>query len=116
MFGLLVIALPNVSAYYWTPKAALLLVGIVPGLVALAQQAWRGSRSAIAASAFFVLAAIATVASPSPMLAVVGLYNDGTGLVLVAALVAAWALGRRLSPAGAACSARRSWPPPPSTR
>ena len=35
-FGLLVIALPNVSAYSWTPKTALLLVGIVPGLVVLA--------------------------------------------------------------------------------
>ena len=44
-----------------------------------------------------MLAAIATATSPSPMLAVVGLYNDGTGLVLVAALVAAWALGRRQS-------------------
>src|SRR3954466_8181692 len=95
--GLLVLGLPNVSGYYWTPKAALVLVALVPGLVALGRLIATRDRAAVAAAGFVLVAGLATLLSPSPRLAVFGLYIEGTGLVFVAALVGAWALGRGLS-------------------
>jgi hypothetical protein len=96
--ALLVVALPGVSAVTWTPKSAVALVALVPGLVVLVRGALARDRAAIAGTAFLVAAALATLLSPSPRLALVGLYNDGTGLLFVAVVVGAWALGRRLSP------------------
>src|SRR6478672_9441489 len=96
--GLLVLGLPNVSGYYWTPKAALVLVALLPGMVALGRLIAARDRAAIAGAAFVVVAGAATLVSPSPLLSVVGLYIEGTGFLFVVALVGAWALGRRLRP------------------
>src|SRR4051812_48625643 len=96
--GLLVLGLPNVSGYYWTPKAALVLVALLPGLVALGRLIATGDRAAMAGAAFVAVAGVSTLLSPSPLLSVTGLYTEGTGLLFVAALVGAWALGRRLRP------------------
>ncbi len=98
--GLLVVAVPQVGALYWSPKVAIGLLAIGPGLAALAVAALTGDRAAQAGAGLLGVAALATVLSPSPALAVVGLYNEGTGLVFVALVVAAWALGRRLRAAG----------------
>src|SRR3954466_12885630 len=94
--GLLVLGLPNVSGFYWTPKAALLLVALVPGLVALTRLLVARERAAIAAAVFLGVSALATVLSPSPLLSFVGLYIESSSLLFVAALVGSWALGRGL--------------------
>src|SRR6478735_9129075 len=99
--ALLVVVAPNVSARYWTPKVVLVLVALVPGLVVLVRDAWARERAAIAGVALLVVAAVSTAWSPRPLLALLGPYNDGTGWLFVAAVVGAWALGRRLSPAAA---------------
>src|SRR6478672_2663525 len=72
--GLLVLGLPDVSGFYWTPKAALVLVALIPGLVALTRLVVARERAAIAAAAFLGIAALATLLSPSPLLSLVGLY------------------------------------------
>ena len=94
---LLVVVAPQVYATHWTPKAALVLVVIGPGLVALLAAAVMRDRASIAAVGFLVIAALATITSPAPLMSLVGLYNHGTGLLFVAAVVGMWALGRRLS-------------------
>ena len=94
---LLVLVTPQVYAMHWTPKAALVLIVIGPGLVALLAAAVRRDRASIAAVGFLVIAALATITSPAPLMSLVGLYNHGTGLLFVAAVVGMWALGRRLS-------------------
>lgn len=99
--GLLpVVASPQVGAWFWTPKVALLLVAMGPGLVVLARYVLARDRAALAAVVFLAVAALATAVSPAPRLALLGLYDLGTGLLFVAACVAMWALGRTLSPRG----------------
>ncbi len=94
---LLVVVSPQAYATHWTPKAALALVVIGPGLVALLSAARARDRASIAAIGFLAVAALATIMSPAPLMSLVGLYNHGTGLLFVAAVVGLWALGRRLS-------------------
>lgn len=98
---LLVVVSPQVLATHWTPKVALALLMVGPGLAALGLAAFGRDRSAIAGLVFVGVAAASTILSPSPMLSLVGMYNHGTGWLFVAAVVGMWALGRRLSVAGA---------------
>jgi O-antigen ligase len=118
--ALLVLALPSVFATTWTPKSAVALVALVPGVLVLVRGAVGRDRAAIVAVAFLAAASLATVLSPSPRLSLVGLYNDGTGLLFVGVVIGAWALGRRLSPratrllgsvvlAGAVANAVMAW-------
>jgi hypothetical protein len=95
--GLLVVGLPNVSGFYWTPKVALLLVALIPGLVALTRLVVVRERAAIAAAVFLGISTLAPVLSPSPLLSFDGLYVESSSLLFVAALVGSWALGRGLS-------------------
>ena len=94
---LMVMWSPSVYATSWAPKAALALLVIGPGLAALVVTARSGDRAAIAGSAFLVVAAVSAALSPAPRLALVGLYNHGTGWLFVAAVVGMWSLGRRAS-------------------
>lgn len=95
--GLLpVVASPQVYAYFWAPKVALLLPAIVPGLVALAVACRARDAAAWAAAAFCAVAAIAALFAPAPGLAFLGLHNLGSGWWFVAACVGLWALGRGL--------------------
>ncbi|HVM02624.1 MAG TPA: O-antigen ligase family protein, partial [Acidimicrobiales bacterium] len=72
---------------------AVCLVLLGPGLVALARLARRGERAAHLAALFVAAAALSTAWSHRPWAALTGAANWGTGLVFVAALAAAWALG-----------------------
>ncbi len=99
---LLVVVSPQVYATHWTPKAALALVVIGPGVVALVLAALARDRASIAAIGFLAIAGLATITSPAPLMSLVGLYNHGTGLLFIAAAVGMWALGRRLSTTAAA--------------
>ena len=98
---LLVVALPQVNATHWTPKAAIALLVVGPGLAALIVTAWARDRAAIAGLVFVTMAGGATLFSPAPMMSLVGLYNHGTGLLFVVVVVGMWALGRRYSDVGA---------------
>jgi hypothetical protein len=94
--GLLLGALPGAFAVFWSPKAALVLTMAGPGLVALVVAAVARDRAAWAGLGFLAVAGLATLLSPSPLLALTGLYNEGTGLLFLVAVVGAWAFGRRL--------------------
>ncbi|MEP6623045.1 MAG: O-antigen ligase family protein [Acidimicrobiia bacterium] len=98
---LLVIAVPLTLAQYWTPRAAIALLVIGPGLVVLTVAARARDHASIAGLVFVAVAGLSTLVSPAPGLALFGLYNHGTGLLFVAAVVAMWALGRRWSDVGA---------------
>ncbi len=98
---LLVVVAPPVSAMYWTPKVVVALALLGPGLVALGLAVADGDRAAAAGATFVAVAAVATWWSPARALSVLGLYNNGAGLLLIALLVGTWAIGRRLSDRGA---------------
>jgi putative inorganic carbon (HCO3(-)) transporter len=93
-FVLPVLFSPSLASPAWTARAALLLLLVaigLPRLVPLLRSEAR--RSAVAAIVFLGVATLATVLCPQPALSFFGLYNWGTGLLFVAALVGAWALG-----------------------
>lgn len=75
-----------------------MLVLLGPGLVAVARMARAGDRAARLAAGFLAAAAASTAASDLPMASLTGAANWGTGLVFVAALVAAWGLGATAGP------------------
>jgi hypothetical protein len=81
---------------FLAPKAALLLALLGPGLVALALACRRGDHAAWWAAGFVGIAAISTLLSAAPVLSLFGEYGSLNGLLFVAALAGAWALGRGL--------------------
>lgn len=92
---------PSVSVPAWSPRAAIALVAAatgVPVLVWLSRGPVRAA--AIAATSFVAIAALSTLMSDEPDLALTGAFGWGTGLLFVAALAGAWALGVTLSPLG----------------
>jgi hypothetical protein len=100
-FLLPVLYVPSVSAAAWTGRVALLLVvaGLgLPRVVPLLRSDAR--RATLAAIAFLTVAAMATAVSGQPILSMLGLYNWGTGLLFVAVLVGAWALGASVDEPG----------------
>jgi O-antigen ligase len=100
-FLLPVVFSTSVSAQAWTPRAAVLLVLAAFGLPRLVPLLGSDARRpTLAAIAFLAVAALATALSPQPILSLFGLYNWGTGLLFVAVLVAAWALGASVDAGG----------------
>jgi hypothetical protein len=102
-FLLPVVFSPSVSAQAWSPRAAVALVVAafgLPRLVPLLRSDAR--RTALAAGMFLAVATLATALSAQPILSLFGLYNWGTGLLFVAALVGAWALGSSVGAGGVA--------------
>ncbi len=83
----------------WSLRAAILVVVAGVGLPVLLSQAG-GPRplAARAAVAFLMAGALSALWSQNHTTAVFGLYNQGTGLLFMAALAGAWAIGRRLGP------------------
>jgi O-antigen ligase len=98
----LVFLIPTIwtsSAYNWftTPKVALALIALGPGLVVLVWlAAAQRDRPALAAVAFLVAASASTLLAHEPLLSLVGEYFSQNGLVLTAACVSFWALGRTI--------------------
>jgi O-antigen ligase len=101
---LTVAVLPGWSSSAWAPKEAvlaalaaaglpvlvLLAIGRAPGVAPTTRTAAR------LALAFAVIALVSALASATPGIAMVGLYQQGTGWVFVAGVVGCWALGTRL--------------------
>ena len=85
---------PAASHTFWAPKAAVCLLLVGPGLVALARLVRAGDTAARLAALFLAAATVSTLASGRVALALTGPPNWGTGLVFVAVLTGAWALGR----------------------
>ena len=101
-FLLPVVFSPSTNSTFWAPKAELLPVVAAVGLVQLAGHLRRNSPvrvPALAATAFLGIAALSTALADTTNVAVFGLYGQGTGLLFVAALVGAWALGAALDDA-----------------
>lgn len=90
----------SLGAVHWTPKAALLLLVVVPGVVALGNLVVRRDRGAWAATAFLLVAALSTALSSNPVLSLLGDYNWGTGWLFLVAVIGLWAIGRHMSAAG----------------
>ncbi len=89
----------GLDANTWSPRAAILLVVAAVGLpVLLSQTRQQQSLAARAAMAFVAVGAASAVFSQNHTTAVFGLYNQGTGLLFMAALAGAWAIGRTLRP------------------
>jgi O-antigen ligase len=83
----------------WSLRAAVLLVVAGVGLPVLLSQT-RGPHplAARAAVGFLAAGAVSAVLSQNHTTAVFGLYNQGTGVLFMAALAGAWAIGRRVRP------------------
>ncbi|MDP8992075.1 MAG: O-antigen ligase family protein [Actinomycetota bacterium] len=84
---------PQAFHTYWAPKAAVGLVLVTPGLVALCHLIAARSRAAALAGAFLAWATLSTLLSDNVVLSLVGEPNWGIGLLFLALLVGAWALG-----------------------
>lgn len=97
---LLVAFSPAVYGIFWAPKAAVLLVTIVPGAVALARLVRHRVPGARGAAAFLVVAGVSAAVSDRPVIALLGLHNWGTGWLFMLAVAGLWALGATLSPRG----------------
>lgn len=103
--GLLTVAVvPDWSSSAWVPKEAVLAVLAAAGLPVLAALAV-GRNLGVPAStrlaarlagAFVIIALVSALVSKTPGIAMVGLYQQGTGWVFVAGLAGCWALGTRL--------------------
>jgi hypothetical protein len=122
VFALCVADLPRLATSVWAPKFAVLLVMGAAGIPVLLLRAFgrrgqssgtelrargsrterraRGSRTERRAARFavaFVLAGVVSMAGAArPLLALVGLYEQGTGWLFVMALAGCWALGTYL--------------------
>ena len=83
----------------WSLRSAVLLVVAAVGLPILISQA-RGPHSlaARAAVAFLAFGSASSALSQNHTTAVFGLYGQGTGLLFMASLAGAWAIGRSLHP------------------
>ena len=95
-----VAAWDSFNAASWAPKAALLLLVVVPGVVALANLVVRRDRGAWAGTAFLLVAAVSTALSSNPVLSLLGDYNWGTGWLFLVAVIGLWAIGRHMSVSG----------------
>ncbi|MDQ1417288.1 MAG: O-Antigen ligase, partial [Acidimicrobiaceae bacterium] len=83
----------------WSLRAAILLVVVGVGLPVLLSQT-RGPKplAARGAVAFLVVGSASAALSQNHTTAIFGLYNQGTGLLFMASLAGAWAIGRQLRP------------------
>jgi O-antigen ligase len=108
IFLLTVAVAPGWSSGLWAPKEAVLCVLAAAGLPVLVALAWRrdgeaqtGIRIASClALTFVVVALISALTSRTPAIAMVGLYQWGTGWVFVAGIAGCFALGTRLGTNG----------------
>lgn len=91
--GLLILWSPQLNAGLVTPRAALVLIGLGPGLVLLARAR---DRAAGLAAGYLAWALVAAVASGQPRIALVGTYASDLGWIYLAGALSAWGLGRRL--------------------
>lgn len=98
--GILVLWSPGLNLGLLTPRLALFLIGLGPGLVVLGSLVRRRDVGASWLGAFVVWALVATVLSPSPRLALLGTYGSDVGWIYLAGYASAWALGRRLGADG----------------
>lgn len=102
-FGILLGAYAFLASIAWSnrvfnwfnsPKAALALCVIGPGMVALIWLLTRHDRPALAATVFLGLAGLATALADEPMMSLAGEYFTMNGLLFVALCIGLWSLGR----------------------
>lgn len=92
--ALLLLAFSTVTyAVYWAPKAAVLLLAVVPGAVALVRLARHRIPGARLAAAFLAVAGLSTLLADRRWLSLLGDHNWGTGWLFLVASLGLWALG-----------------------
>jgi len=97
-FLLPVLFSPSVSARYWIPRYALMLVVAGVGVVYLmAKPAIEVRGATWAARTFLGVATCSALLSGNLDLAVAGRWNQGTGLLFLFGCVGAWSIGLRLT-------------------
>jgi O-antigen ligase len=101
VFFLPVAVSPAVFTTSWTPKVAVALVVLVPGLVALVVRMTRGERTVWWGAAYLAWSFVALLLSASPVLSLVGPYQIGNGWLFSCLVVGMWAIGRELTSAEA---------------
>lgn len=86
---------PASHTVFWSPKMAVLLLGGIVGLTTLAgRRSRQRDAAAVAAIAFLCLAGLSTVLADNPLLALLGSYRWGNGMLLLTSGVGLWSLGR----------------------
>lgn len=91
---------PTVNAPFWSVRVAVVLLVVAVGLPRLGTLLRSGDGAARCAAAFLAVAIIAALVARHPAASVFGPYGFGAGLLMVAAVVAAWAIGRSLDAVG----------------
>ena len=87
---------PTLFSPFWSARLALVLLVAAVGLPRLVVLVARRDGAALAATAFLLVAAAATLAAHQPALSFWGPYGSGAGFVLVGGIAGAWAIGRSL--------------------
>lgn len=99
--ALLVFWLPFLYLATLTPRMALALALVGPGLVVVVALARRGDLGARVLGAFVAWTLLCALLAAHPRLSLLGGYGTDSGWIWTASFAAAWGLGRRLSPLGA---------------
>ncbi len=91
---------PNVNSPFWSPRLAIVLLLSAVGIPRLVPLILRHDRAAAFASAFLGVAGLSALVARQPSMALFGPYGFGAGLVMVAGMAGAWAIGRSLDQQG----------------
>lgn len=91
---------PFFFSWFWTPRAVVVLLAALPGVLALVLRAMSGSRSAQIAVGFLTWITLSALASDNAILALKGTISQDSFVLAYVGAFGLWALAQFLSPAG----------------
>lgn len=99
--GLMLVAfVPSLTFASWTPRASLLFLIGLPGVVVLVRRALSRDRVALTAAAFLVVVLVSALLSSAPRSSVVGFAGRDLSVLTLASAFGVWAIARGASPFG----------------